>query len=67
MDDRKRLQILLDHWMEHNRDHAEEFQEWARRARDFAEEAASDNISKAVGRLEEANEFLLRAAEELKE
>ncbi|MBT9159726.1 MAG: hypothetical protein AAGB97_02750 [Dehalococcoidia bacterium] len=67
MDEREKLRVLVDHWIEHNRDHAEEFQEWARRARDFAKEAAGDNILKAVGRLEEANEFLLRAAEELKE
>ncbi|MCL0104779.1 hypothetical protein M1O57_04235, partial [Dehalococcoidia bacterium] len=67
MDDREKLRTLVDHWIEHNREHAEEFREWARRTRDFVGEAAGDNISQAAGRLEEANKFLLRAAEELKE
>ncbi len=67
MDVREKLRVLVDHWMEHNRDHAEEFREWASRARDLAEDAAGDNILRAVARLEEANEFLLQAAEELKE
>lgn len=67
MDEREKLRILIDHWIEHNREHAEEFREWAGKARDFEEQAAGENILKAVGRVEEANEFLLRAAEELKE
>ena len=67
MDDREKLRILVDHWIEHNREHAEEFQEWAGKARDFEEQAAGDDILEAAARLEEANEFLLRAAEELKE
>ena len=67
MNEKEKLRVLVDHWIEHNRDHADEFREWARRARDFAGEAAGDNILQAAGRLEEANEFLLRAAEELKE
>ncbi|MCL0081693.1 hypothetical protein M1N89_00440 [Dehalococcoidia bacterium] len=67
MDDREKLRTLVDHWIEHNRDHADEFREWAGKARDFEEQAAGDNILKAAERLEEANVCLLRAAEELKE
>jgi hypothetical protein len=67
MDVREKLRILVDHWIEHNREHAEEFREWAGKARDLEEEAIGDNILKAAEWLEEANEFLLRAGEELKE
>jgi hypothetical protein len=67
MDEREKLRILIHHWIEHNREHAEEFREWAGEARAIEEQAASDNILKAAERLEEANEFLLRAAEKLKE
>jgi len=66
MDDREKLRILLDHWLEHNRDHADEFREWAGKARGFEEQEAGDNILQAAERLEEANECLLRAAEELR-
>ena len=67
MDGREKLRILVDHWMKHNREHAEEFREWAGKARSFEEQAAGDNILKAAERLEEANVCLLRAEEELKE
>lgn len=66
MDEREKLQILIHHWIEHNREHAKEFRDWAGKARGFEEKIVGDSIFKAVERLEEANEFLLRAAEELK-
>ena len=56
-----KLQILLKHWIEHNQEHGKEFQEWAGKAKDFGENAVSDNILKAVGKLEEANTFLRTA------
>ncbi len=32
-DDAAKLKILLSHWVEHNEEHAEEFTEWALKAK----------------------------------
>lgn len=32
MDDLERLKVMLEHWLEHNREHARTYKEWAERA-----------------------------------
>jgi hypothetical protein len=66
-DDRTKLQLLLDHWIEHNREHAEEFMEWAEKAKGFGQVAVHDEMTQAVKQINKANEFLLAALERLKE
>ena len=66
-DDRAKLQILLDHWIKHNREHAEEFVEWAEKAKGFGQAAVHDEMTQAVKQINKANEFLLAALERLKE
>jgi hypothetical protein len=66
-DDRARLQILLDHWIEHNREHAEEFLEWAERAKGFGQAAVHDEIVQAAQRIGKANESLSAALKQLEE
>lgn len=66
-DDRAKLQILLDHWIKHNREHAEEFVEWAEKAKGFGQAAVHDEMTQAVKQINKANEFLFAALERLKE
>ena len=66
MNERERLRVLLEHWIEHNQEHGEEFSRWATRARDLGETTVAENISAAVRRLDEANEFLNKAIEKLR-
>ena len=61
MTDAERLRILLDHWVEHNVAHGEEFERWAQRARGAGLEDVAREIEAAVGKLEEANASLERA------
>ncbi|WP_456434146.1 hypothetical protein [Thermosulfuriphilus sp.] len=60
MDDRERLKVLIPHWIEHNEEHAREFEAWAEKAA----EAASD-LKEAAKLIFAANEALKRAAEKL--
>ena len=65
-DERRKLEILLDHWIEHNSEHAEEFGEWAEKAKGFGKAIVHDEILESVRQLNKANESLRRALEELK-
>jgi hypothetical protein len=64
-DQRKKLEILLDYWVKHNRRHGEEFKEWAEKAKKWGDVMVHGNMLEAVQRMDEANEFLLRALEGL--
>jgi hypothetical protein len=66
-DDMTKLGILLDHWIEHNREHAQEFTEWADRAKNLGQAAVHDDMTQAVKQINKANEFLLAALKRLKE
>ncbi len=66
-DDMTKLEILLDHWIEHNREHAEEFTEWAEKAEGFGQAAVHDEMTQAVIQINKANESLLAALKRLKE
>ncbi|RLC95504.1 MAG: hypothetical protein DRI39_00080 [Chloroflexi bacterium] len=67
MSDREKLKILLDHWIEHNSEHAEEFMEWAEKAGGLGEDAVRAAIAQAAQQVKKGNEFLLAALEKLKE
>ena len=64
--DREKLIKLLDYWIEHNREHKDEFVEWAEKAKGFARGTVHTHILEAALYMDRANEFLLGALEELK-
>ncbi len=63
--DVEKLEILLKHWVEHNQEHSEEFQEWAEKARALGRVPVHDDILRAVHNMHDANEHLLKALEKL--
>jgi len=65
-DERRKLKILLDHWIEHNKEHGEEFSQWAEKAKGFGEAKVHDDILEAVQQMSKANESLLKALDALK-
>lgn len=65
--DMAKLEVLLDHWIEHNREHAEEFTEWAEKAKGLGQEAVHEEMTQAVKQMNRANESLLAALKRLKE
>ena len=60
-DDKMKLSTMLNYWLEHNKEHSEEFREWAEKARGFGEAKVSAEILAAVQEMDRANEFLSRA------
>jgi len=66
-DDMTKLGILLDHWIEHNREHAEEFTEWAVKAKNLGDAGVHDDIAQAAEQMNKANEYLIAALKRLKE
>ena len=65
MEDKEKLKVVIEHWIEHNKEHAEEFREWAGKAKGFGENATGENITRAAEQLEAANESLLTASKAL--
>ena len=66
-DDAAKLEILLSHWIEHNEEHAEEFTEWALKAKANGKGGVHDHMMKAVQQMKGATKSLLAALEGLKE
>lgn len=60
MNELDKLRILLSHWIEHNKEHAEELQRWVEKAG-----AASGNISLAAQYMNKASEALRTALNRL--
>jgi len=64
--DRERLDTLLNYWIEHNKEHADEFREWAEKAKGFAGVTVQAQLLEAAKQMDRATELLLQAVEELK-
>ena len=65
MDERAKLRALLGYWMEHNREHGQEFRDWAEKAGALGEAEAAAAILLAAQEMDKANESLSRALRRL--
>ncbi len=56
---------MLVYWIEHNKEHAQDFKRWAEKAREFDEIGTEvyETITEAVEHMEEVNECLFKAFE----
>lgn len=59
-----RLHILLDYWIEHNREHEQEFREWADKIAFLSKEIAQQ-LQEAAGRMAAASNNLEKARQVL--
>ena len=66
-DERTKLRILLDHWVEHNREHRQEFSEWAEKARALGENGVGEDMLQAAQEMDKASELLSQARRRLGE
>ncbi len=64
--EKQKLAVLLDYWVKHNKEHGEEFREWAKKAGDSGQVSVRDSILRAANLINEANESLFKALEALK-
>ena len=65
--DMEKLEILLQHWVEHNREHSEEFRAWAEKAGVLGYTGVRDEMLRAVEQMDRANASLLKALEDLQD
>ena len=64
-DERAKLKTLLNYWIEHNKEHSQEFREWAGKAKGFGEAEAYEEMLQAARDMDEASESLLQALRRL--
>lgn len=62
-----KLKKLLEYWVEHNREHSEEFKEWAEKARQMGEAEVAGETLEAVGNMEKVNEILSKTLKRFEE
>ena len=67
MDEKAKLKKLLNYWVEHNREHSEEFREWADRAKAMGETEVAGEMLQAVREMDKAGELLSQSLKRLEE
>jgi hypothetical protein len=63
-DIQKKLQTLLDYWIEHNTEHEKEFRDWADKAA-FSSTEVSAQLKEAATKMSAASNELLKAKQAL--
>ena len=66
-DERAKLRTLLNYWIEHNKEHSQEFREWAEKARSFGEAEAGEEMLQAAQEMDKVSKFLSQALGRLEE
>ena len=66
-EERVKLKALLNYWIEHNQEHAQEFREWAEKAKMFGEAAVSAEMLQAVQGMDKASQLLSQALKKLED
>lgn len=61
----EKLRALLPHWIEHNQEHALEFERWASTAEVAGHQDAADFMRRANQGIEQANKDLTKALDAL--
>jgi len=64
-DERAKLKTLLNHWIEHNKEHIQEFRDWAGKAKEIGETEACKEMLQAAQEMDKASKFLSQALERL--
>jgi endonuclease III-like uncharacterized protein len=59
--EREKFKILLNHWIEYNKEHSQEFREWVEKAKGLGKAETCDDILEAAQEMDKANDALLRA------
>ena len=59
--DMVKLRTLLAHWIEHNKEHGQEFREWAEKANVLGKTKTGEDMLAAAAEMERVNEALSRA------
>ncbi len=61
MEDRKKLLVVIEHWIEHNESHMGEYKKWAQTAGELGLDLVKTEIEEAVEKLTQSNKHLEKA------
>ncbi len=61
MEQRKKLSVVIEHWIEHNQSHEGEYKKWAQTAGELGLDSVRAEIEEAVEKIYEANRHLAEA------
>jgi hypothetical protein len=61
MDQKKKLSVVIEHWIEHNESHMGEYKKWAHTAGELGLEMVKAEIEEAAGKLSQSNQHLEKA------
>lgn len=61
MENKEKLRVLLQHWIDHNTGHAEEFERWRQTAEADGESSIASHIQEAISAMKAANSSLQHA------
>ena len=61
MDQKKKLSVVIEHWIEHNESHMGKYKKWAHTAGELGLDLIKAEIEEAVGKLSQSNQHLEKA------
>lgn len=61
MDNVEKLRVMLQHWIDHNKGHVEEFEKWRKTMADDGQDELAGHITEAVKIMAEVNARLGKA------
>jgi len=61
MDQKKKLSVVIEHWVEHNENHMGEYKKWAQTAGELGLDSVKAEIEEAMGKIFQSNEHLEKA------
>ena len=64
-DEREKLRIILHYWTKHNREHSQEFREWADKIAKLGEIEAAKKLEQAAQEMDKASKSLSNALSSL--
>ena len=66
-DDRDKLKVLLNYWIEHNREHSQEVRDWSGKARVLGEGKVAEEMLRAAKEMDKSSGLLSQALKRLEE
>jgi t-SNARE complex subunit (syntaxin) len=61
MDQKKKLLVVIEHWIEHNESHKGEYKRWAQTAGELGLDSIKTEIEEAAEKISQSNQHLERA------
>jgi len=65
MDEKKKLSVVVEHWIEHNESHMNEYRRWAEKAAELGLAPVKAGIEEGIEKLLQCNQHLQKALKAL--